>query len=462
MNQLINGNNTESVAIPQSAAAAMLPGERLEHAPPHRLHHGLQKATFFFLLSLGALFLSLAFLFNTPYELIFGSIKILTSPANLLTDYIKLANAGAAFFNVGVMTLASLSLVKMSGAKLNGPVLAAIFTVAGFSFFGKNLYNSIPITFGVFLFAKLEQAPMKNFVLQALFGSALGPLVSEISFNLGLPVLQGVCLGILAGILVGLLLPPLSNHFRSFHKGFSLYNTGFTAGIIGMFFLAVLKSFGINVLPVSILSSGNNLPLGIFLYSLFMAMLLLGLYLNRWRFTGYGKLTAQSGRNAPDFLEISSPGVVLLNMALLGILMTSYVLLMGGQLNGPTMGGIFTVAGFGASGKHLKNVVPVLLGVALAKIINIYDESSTAALLAALFGTTLAPIAGYYGAVYGIFAGALHMAVTMNVTVLHGGLNLYNNGFSGGFIAAALVPLIDALHRIRKTRKKIPAETEPD
>ena len=57
------------------------------------------------------------------------------------------------------------------------------------------------------------------------------------------------------------------------------------------------------------------------------------------------------------------PGLVYINMALLGIVFTTYILIVGGELNGPTIGGIFTVVGFCASGKHLKNVLPILLGV---------------------------------------------------------------------------------------------------
>ena len=35
----------------------------------------------------------------------------------------------------------------------------------------------------------------------------------------------------------------------------------------------------------------------------------------------------------------------------------------------------------------------------------------------------------------------------MNVAFLHGGINLYNNGFAGGFVASFLVPLLDFLKR---------------
>jgi len=46
----------------------------------------------------------------------------------------------------------------------------------------------------------------------------------------------------------------------------------------------------------------------------------------------------------------------------------------------------------------------------------------------------------------------------MNVGVLHGGVNLYNNGFSGGFVAAFLVPIIEAVSPVAgapRSRRKV-------
>jgi hypothetical protein len=87
-------------------------------------------------------------------------------------------------------------------------------------------------------------------------------------------------------------------------------------------------------------------------------------------------------------------------------------------------------------------------------LVNHYEVDSTVLLLAALFGTTLAPISGHYGPLVGILAGMLHTAMVMNIGDLHAGMNLYNNGFSGGFIAAAMVPILDALKEIIAQRKK--------
>ncbi len=406
------------------------------------------KLTFFIFLSL--VFIILAFFYNTPHEIWEGFMKILSSPANLLTDYIQLSNMGATLVNVGVMIFVSVGMVKMNGLVMDGKIIAAIFTVAGFSFFGKNLFNSIPITLGVMLFAKIKRKPFKSYILQALFGTALGPLVSEFSFNLGLSVWPGLFFGVLAGIFAGFLIPPMAESFIGFHHGFNLYNIGFTAGIIGMFFLAVLRSMGIDVQPVSMVSSGNNLFFSILFYSIFSIMFILGLYINKWSFKGYIKLLEQTGKGSPDFTETSGLGLTIINMALLGFLATSYVLVIGGELNGPTIGGILTVVGFGAVGKHVKNVTPVIIGVFIAKHLNIYEHNSTAAILVALFGTTLAPISGFYGVIPGIIAGILHMALTMNIAFLHGGMNLYNNGFSGGFIAAAMVPVLNSIMSNKK------------
>lgn len=411
-----------------------------------------ERSKFLLVLIFAISLFGLAFLFNTPRQIWNGSIQILISPANLVTDYFSLANVGAALVNASLMTLKSLFIIRGSRVKFSGPLLAAIFTVTGFSLFGKNLYNSIPIILGVWAYAKITRTPFKNYLLSALFGTALAPLVSEISFNVGLSLPLGISLGWLAGIFVGFILPPLSRHFASFHKGYSLYNIGFTAGIIGMAFIAVLRAQGILVDAVSVLSGGNNLPFSIFLYALFSLMLLLGWHFNGRNFQGYRNLLDEDGVGGPDFLDKHGFGLVLINMALLGFISTTFTLLVGGELNGPVLGGIFTVIGFGAFGKHVSNVLPILAGVLLVSVFTSVELSSTTFLLTALFGTTLAPVSGQYGTIAGVIAGGLHMAMSANITYLHAGMNLYNNGFSGGFIAAILVPLLEVLHFHKKER----------
>ena len=125
------------------------------------------------------------------------------------------------------------------------------------------------------------------------------------------------------------------------------------------------------------------------------------------------------------------------------------------------MGGIFTVIGFGAFGKNVKNVLPILIGVTLMGRLNYQDNQSTIVLISALFGTTLAPLAGRYGNIAGIIAGAMHLTLVMNIGYLHGGVNLYNNGFSGGLVASILVPILEAFHLHRANQRALRGPVDP-
>ena len=395
---------------------------------------------------------------NTPGEILRGSLAILLSPANLVTDYFHIATPGAALFNAAIMAIQAIVMVKICKYEFNGMVVAAIFTLAGFSLFGKNLYNSFPIILGVYAYCRHKKTPFCEQIAVALFGTALAPLVSEVSFNFGLPPSAGIPLGVLCGFVAGFIMPVLAKHFAGFHKGYSLYNIGFTAGIIGTFFIAVFRCFGIEVDTVYRVSSGHNKPMAIYLYALFAAMLALGLALWLRGPRNLRALFKDSGHRS-DFIKKYGDGPVFINMALLGFLTVTYILLVGGQLNGPTIGGVFTVVGFGAWGKHPKNVLPLLAGIFLAAHFSVHDTSSTAALLAALFGTTLAPLCGYFGPLAGLIAGGLHIALTTNITFLHAGMNLYNNGFSGGFVAALLVPILEKLAE-RRDNAAFPAINE--
>jgi hypothetical protein len=117
-------------------------------------------------------------------------------------------------------------------------------------------------------------------------------------------------------------------------------------------------------------------------------------------------------------------------------------LAVGSVLNGPTIGAILSVVGFGAFGKHLFNCAPIVAGVLLLTLIKGADPAESGLVLAALFSTSLAPIAGRFGWRWGILTGAIHASVAQSVGVLHAGLNLYNNGFAAGIVATLVSAVI--------------------
>lgn len=394
----------------------------------------------------------LAFTFNTPWEIWDGFWLITRSPANLLTDYMALANPGATLMNAAVMTLHALGVVWLCRAKITGPVISALFLIMGFSFFGKNFYNSMPIVLGALTYAKITHNPLERSLLAALFGTALGPLVSELTFNQGLPLPVGLTVGISAGFIAGFILPPLGHHIINFTKGFSLYNVGFTCGLVGTIFISVMRSFGMEVGAVNIISTEYTLAFSVILLVFFVVMVLYGFVVNKYTLYGLMRIFKHTGQLSTDFIDIGGIGATIINMGFLGIFSTLYILLLGGDLSGPVIGGIMTVVGFGSFGKHLFNIAPIMIGTTLMSYITEHMTQDPGILIAILFSTTLAPIAGRYGTVVGIIAGAIHLTLVMNVGFLHGGVNLYNNGFAGGLVAGMLVPILEAIHAQRAAR----------
>lgn len=393
--------------------------------------------------------IAISFVFDRPVEIWNGTVHILFSSSNLITDYIKLGGIGAAFLNSGTVTFLSVLMLRLHRVAMSGAAIAAVLTVCGFAFFGKNIYNSLPIMFGVYLYAVIQKIPFSRIALISLFATALSPLVSELSFGLGLPIWQGVLIGCLSGILIGLSMPPLSEAFLRFHNGYNLFNIGFTAGIIGMFATGILRMFNLKVETVSIISEGNQIALSFIILSVIASVFVVGLYHNGWSFSFYRELMQKSGILLSDFIISCGYGITMINVAIMGFLSWLYVILIGCELNGATLGAIFTVMGFSACGNHPRNTLPVIAGAILASFLNVYERDSTLAVITVLFGSALAPIAGHYGIVAGLIAGFTHVSMVMNISYLHGGMNLYNNGFSGGFIAAALVPLFDAVRKRR-------------
>ena len=415
-----------------------------------------QKRKYFYLGFTGVFLLFIGSLSNTPTDNWSGLLTILTSPSNLLTDYFALGGFGSAFINVGILTLLSVLLAYRHKVILNGPLFASILTVTGFSFFGKNLYNSISIILGVYLYAVFVNKPFSQYIMIGLFGSALSPVVSYITFGMRFPLLIGILLGNLAGIAIGLLLPPLAAQTLVFHRGFTLYNIGFTSGLIAMTFTAVLRLFSYLIVENTLVFNEYHFPLIWIIFGFFSLTVGIGFYYNSFRLSGIREIFDSSGKLTTDFIANSGIGATLINMGLVGLMLSSYVLLVGGQLNGPVIGAILSAVGFSAFGCHLKNSFPILVGIFIASLFGTFHEiTSTGMLVAAVFETGLAPISGFYGSFYGVIAGVLHIALVHNVSTLHGGLNLYNSGFSTGFVAGILVPILDNFTAVRKEKKTL-------
>ncbi len=152
-----------------------------------------------------------------------------------------------------------------------------------------------------------------------------------------------------------------------------------------------------------------------------------------------------------DFTQKYGYGLTFINMGVMGFISIAFVNVTGQTFNGPVLAGVFTVVGFSANGKTVFNTFPILVGVLLASLGSKGNDFTLA--ISGLFGTALAPISGVFGPIAGIIAGWLHLAVVQNVGLVHGGLNLYNNGFSAGIVAGFLLPIFNMITDNNNQRK---------
>ena len=399
------------------------------------------------------LFVLLALLGDGLMPTLEGFIRLQSHAARLINDYTVIGGSGGALLNAAVMGLLALILVLASGVRLSGPTMAGIFTIMGFSLFGKTPVNSVPIVLGVFIASRIARKPFKNYLLMALFGTALGPIVSFIFFESGLSGIPAIVTGIAAGVLSGIVLPALGMAMLRMHEGFNLYNIGFTCGFFGLFAAAVLAGSNRDIAITVIWNSEARAEL-MLLTPLVSALFIAEGLIQDGRniFKNLRRIMNLSGRLPSDFMDLVSPGAALVNAGLLGLAGSLYLFLIHADINGPVIGGLLTVIGFATFGKHAKNCWPVALGVIAATLV--FGKSLTAPgpVLGLLFGTTLAPLAGEFGPFVGIAAGFVHLLMVERTAAFHGGLDLYNNGFAGGLTATLFVAIIQWVRSFKERK----------
>lgn len=411
-----------------------------------RLQRPLSRTQKFLLLALVPIYFIVAGFFLQPAsEIIPGIMTIIREPDFLITDYFIIGGIGAALINAGVLTLISLAILYFLGMDVDGHTITSSFLMFGFSLFGKNLLNIWTILLGVLLYAKYHKTSVTRYIYIGFYGTSLSPIITQVMLTGHLPVPLRFALCVLTGITIGFVLPPLCTHVHYAHKGYSLYNVGFGGGIIATVVMSLFKSFGVTMEARLIWSTGNNRLFTVLLGILFGGMVLIGFLTDKEVAKNYRNIIKSYGLGGTDYLKTNGGSATLVNMGVNGLAVTLFVVALGCDLNGPVIGSIFTVVGFSATGKHIRNILPIMFGVWMAswtKTWNITDPSAT---LALLLSTTLAPIAGEFGIFAGLLAGFLHSSVSLNVGIVYGGMNLYNNGFAGGLVAIFLVPVIQSI-----------------
>lgn len=388
---------------------------------------------------------ALAFVFDSPRNIYEGYLRILQSPSVLISDYVRIGGLGATLFNVATIILFNVIMLRYLKFKMSGPIFAGVLTIAGFSFFGKNIFNTLPIYLGIFLYAKTQRLDFKSFMIVVLFSTGISPLVSFMIFGTGWEMYYAIPAGILAGAIAGFILPAFSAHTIRFHRGYNLYNIGFALGVLSMLFAVILHSFNVDLNLGGPTSDAYHLELVLIALALSLFFLIFAFISDPKVIKKYPELMKSTGRLVSDYIRDYGKAVTMLNVAVMGFISIGVLLLLGLKLNGPVMGGILTVMGFGAFGKHPRNALPVMFGAWLGVTLTNYSLDSVGMVIALLFVTAVSPIAGRYGIIAGIVAGFIHILITPLSYAFQGGFDLYNNGFAAGFVAALMIPFLEAI-----------------
>ncbi|MCL2816538.1 MAG: DUF1576 domain-containing protein, partial [Oscillospiraceae bacterium] len=214
---------------------------------------------FMLILAINVGFFALAFIAERPDEVFGGFLRIIQSRSILVTDYIEIGGVGATLLNVSIVGILGVIMLLRLGIKPNGLSIMALWMSFGFAFFGKNVFNMLPLTIGVWLFSRYCKVPFSNFYLSAMLVATLSPTISEIAFlgRFSRPV--EIIAGVLLGFFVGFIFPVISADSVKVHSGFNLYNMGFAGGLIATMLATIFKSLlGLEIEPAGYWGTGNK------------------------------------------------------------------------------------------------------------------------------------------------------------------------------------------------------------
>lgn len=383
-----------------------------------------------------------SFYLENPLEIYSGVIKIIKANNILVSDYFIIANKGATFFNAGILGIFNLFLLYKYRLKLNGLLIASVFLVLSFGFMGKNILNIIPFYIGAYFYSIFSKKEFRSLLPITMMSTTLAPLVSSLGM-----------MGFLIAIISSFLIQIISKNTLLHHGGYNLYNTGYAAGLLSIIIYALLKINGIKFDLNRLFYTEFDDDIFIFLIIIFTYFIIIGLLKTKNFLYNIIAIHRHSGRLVSDFVQKEGYYISIFNMGILGmfsLMIAKYYNI----LNSPVICSIFTVVAFGGFGKHLRNIIPIIIGVIIAKNIFVSNISLTIFLMTVFFSTTLAPIAGKYGIIFGILAGIIHFSLATHIGIIHGGINLYNNGLAAGILSSVYVPILDEMLGVFKLWKK--------
>lgn len=420
-----------------------------------------------FFVFLSSSFLIAAFFMPDRQDMIPGLLRIFSSPTLSGTSFFNVGGFSATFLNMGLNGLVCTALFWIPGNKpMHASTLVSILTT-GFGAWGIHILNMWPTMLGVVLHCIVKKEKIGDQTNAILFSTGLAPFISELMIRYpnaditGFSV-QGVLLAVLVGVFAGFFVPAGLENSPSVHKGFALYSAALPVGMTAFLMQGALyKAMGVAIPgPTSDLSVVSPTIVNTFCCILFGCCILFA-FLIGCRPKDYWEVLVDPDQTL-DFAAVNSNGAFLMNVGVYGFFILGYYNFIGAEFNGITFGVIFCMLSTCNAGSHPFNVWPIMVGYALASqffqlLCPIFGGDFTQYLhsqsivVGLCYANGLSPISDKYGWFYGMVAAMMHFCMVTTVPELHGGMCLYNGGFTAALVCLLMVP---GLERHSKTKRE--------
>lgn len=420
--------------------------------------------------------MAIMFIYGLTLSIVQGDIKdIAWAFGHLQWNFFKSAfaevGAGNAILNASLIALIHYTLARVIKIEFTSSNFLVFWMLVAYTFVGVNLIGYIALIIGTFILSKLKNKHIREYFNVISLGTSVTPIVTYLSWGATFNGMQLGWLGLVIGfffiILVSMILPELGAIFFKTHDGHSLANTGISAGITMTMAWSIM-----NLIPATASPKGDTtmsyhgaLVILAILYSdLSMGFLL---FPEDRNFKGLIKILKNNGKWPADFVQTGTMLGAIFNISLLvsfaytvNGLITLFNDLESGvhlfsanatflKMNALGTTALLQVYAYGLFGKQILPALYLTIGVLGMHYIFKYGnfdnkhEWSVGTLFGViLLGWLLSPMIKY-GWVLTILSGIIHFGIVRLSGNLHGGIFVYNNGFSTLFT----VPFITAIAR---------------
>ena len=426
---------------------------------PKELSENAFLQLFFFLFS--SFFLIAAFFMPDRADMIPGLLRIIQNPTLSSTNAFSIGGYAATFLNMGLLGIICSILYSIPGDKPNHEAVLVTLLTIGFGSWGIHILNIWPTMMGVVLYCLVKKEPLGNYTNLMMLTTGLAPFISEILVRYPYDYVVGISfsrilLAFVVGIPAGFTIPAGLRNASNVHKGMTIYSAALPVGMAAFLMQSILyRVMGVSIpSAVSELSVSSAVIVNTFCCILFASCILAALLMG-CKFKDYRRLMLDPNV-VTNFSATYGNEVMLMNVGVFGFFILGYYNLIGAEFNGVTFGVIFCMLCTCNAGSHPANVFPIMLGYGLIswifQVISPFAQgdftlyiNAQSIVVGLCYANGLSLLSDKYGWFWGMVAAMLHYCMVTTTPLVHGGMCLYNGGFTTGLVCLLMLPTLEKI-----------------